>query len=113
MAGDEFGTAFDSLMRDVITIKQHVLQAGAAITYDYQNVATGVPANIQPVGGSRSQTIMGRFPNASHTMYMRTTPDIQANYRVVDQRGKTYEVAHVNNYFDHHLEIILEEKSVP
>lgn len=107
----EYTTSFDSLLRDRVTIQKHDLSPGFRIGLVYTNLNTNVPARIEPSSSTRSSTFMGKFPNATHRMFLRASYTVQAGYRIV-KGSVTYEVEGVNNYFDHHLEVVLQEKKV-
>lgn len=105
-------------MTDTVTITKHDLTSSATntpITLTYVTVAIGVKARIEPLSGARAMTLMGRFPNASHRMFIRSSVDVKPGYRVLDDRGRTFEVESQNEYegfSSHHREAILAEKAV-
>lgn len=71
--------------------------------------ATGVRVRIEPLSGSVRETVMGRLPEATHRLFTNSQ-DLKV-HDVIQHGSQRYLVREVGNFFDHHLEAILEQKN--
>lgn len=73
--------------------------------------ATGVRARIEPLSGRLAQTVLGRLPSATHRLFTNSLI-LKQNDLVKDEaNNQKYIVHEVSNFFDHHVEAILEAKN--
>lgn len=71
--------------------------------------ATGVRVRIEPLSGSVRETVLGRLPEATHRLFTNRQ-DIKVN-DVIQRGTQKYLVREAGDFFDHHLEAILEQKN--
>jgi len=82
----------------VVDIKrQNKTFSDGEFTYTWEDVNTDCPAFITPTGGGQAGTILGRFPEATHTVLMEIDSPVTNNdrlYRTIDGLVYHYEVLH-------------------
>jgi len=72
--------------------------------------ATGVRVRLEPLSGDLRETVLGRLPEATHRLFTNHK-DLKQNDIVKDEsNNQKYVVREVSNFFDHHLEAILQRK---
>jgi len=72
--------------------------------------ATGVRVRVEPLSGDVAATVLGRLPTATHRLFTNHK-DLKQNDVVKDEAtNQKYVVREVSNFFDHHIEAILERK---
>ena len=101
------------LLTETITIRKPVRQfttGSKQPVFSYEIVATGVKARFNPGGTATSRNVLGQTPKGSFRLFMNPT-ELKANYEVVrESDGQAFLVTDVKNFWNHHLEAMLEEK---
>ncbi len=101
------------LLNDSITIRKPIQRLVAGTkqpVFDYEVVATGVKARLNPGGTALNRNVMGQTPKRSFRLFLNTT-ELKENYEVIrESDNEIFTVTEVKNFWDHHLEATLEEK---
>jgi len=71
--------------------------------------ATGVEARIEPLSGGLRETVLGRLPEATHRLFTNHQ-DVKVN-DVIQRGTQKYLVREVGDFFNHHVEAVLEQKN--
>jgi|SRR5579872_649170 len=114
MNGDLDNDALEErLLPDRITVRKPVQSMADGTkrpVFDYEAVATGVRARFNPDRTSLEHTVMGQSPKKRYQLFLNVM-DLVENYEIVNETtGEIFVVTEVRNFFNHHLEVLLEEK---
>ncbi len=103
----------ERLLVDRITIRkpvQSMVPASRRPVFEYQTIATGVKARFNPASTALQRNTLGQVPRKGFRLFLNPT-ELAENYEVLNEAdGEVYVVVEVKNFFDHHLEAVLEEK---
>jgi len=102
----------NSLLIDSVTILRPVRSMAAGtkqpiVTETVQ--ATGVRVRIEPLSGGVRETVLGQLPEATHRLFTNSQ-DVKVN-DIIQRGAQKFLVREVGDFFDHHLEAILEQKN--
>ncbi|HOX22198.1 MAG TPA: hypothetical protein PLL10_01940 [Elusimicrobiales bacterium] len=101
------------LLNETVTIRKPVQRLAAGTkqpVFDYEVIATGVKARLNPGATALNRNALGQTPKRSFRLFLNTT-ELKENYEVIrESDGATFTVTEVKNFWDHHLEATLEEK---
>jgi hypothetical protein len=101
------------LLTETVTIRKPVQQFVSGTkqpVFSYETVATGVKARFNPGGTTANRNVLGQTPKGSFRLFLNPT-ELKVNYEVVrESDGEVFLVTDVKNFWNHHLEAMLEEK---
>lgn len=103
----------DRLLPHRITVRkpvQSTVPDSKRPVFSFQVVATGVRARFNPDRTSMEQTVLGQTPKKRYQLFMNVM-DLLENYEIVNEAsGESFVVKEIKNFFEHHMEAIIEEK---
>lgn len=101
------------LLNETITIRKPVQRFVVGTkqpVFDFEVVATGIKARFNPGGTANSRNVLGQTPKGSYRLFLNLT-ELKVNYEIVREADdQAFVVTDVKNFWDHHLEAMLEEK---
>ena len=99
---------FTSLLSKTVVIQSCVYPDDGQMILTYSTLYTDFRCRIEPLSAERDGSVFGKFPNASHKMFCHYDSAILESYRVIDG-DITYEIRSIQNFFNDHLECVIEE----
>lgn len=101
------------LLNETITIRkpiQRFVQGTKQPVFEYQTIATGVRARFNPGGSPSLRNVFGQTPKDTFRLFCNPT-DLKENYEVIrESDSKGFIATDVKNFWNHHIEALLEEK---
>ena len=102
---------FDDLLTHTATIKRATPTKGSQgqVTKTWNDIATGVPCEIQDIKGEYVYQIGGEFYQSTHQAFFKVDVDIEPGDIIV-ANNVTYDVLDKNIKHNHHLELKLSRR---
>lgn len=101
------------LLTDSITIRKPVqkfVPGTKKPVFEFQIVDKHVKVRFNPIASSMNRNVLGKTPKRTFRLFLNPT-ELKENYEVIrESDNEVFTVIEVKNFFDHHLEAVLEEK---
>lgn len=103
----------DRLLVDTVTIQkpiQSFVGATKRPVFEYQTVGTGVKARFNPASTALNRNVLGQTPKKIFTVFLNVT-DLKENDKIIRENdNEEFIVTEVKNFFEHHIEVVAEER---
>jgi hypothetical protein len=101
------------LLNETVTIRkpvQRFVSGTKQPVFEYEVVVTGIKARFNPGSATSSRNVLGQTPKRTFRLFLNPAP-LKENYEVIrESDGVVFIASDVKNYWDHHMEAVLEEK---